>query len=334
MCIAILVKEGASVPMEYLIEGQRMNPDGCGLGWVENEQLWYYKTMDFNDWLEMYNNLIERCGNIQMLIHFRITSKGATTTEMCHPFIIDDDHILIHNGTISSINKALLVNGRSDTAVFAEEILSKLDKGWENNPTMIHILEEYIGYSKVVIMDRFNNITFLNERSGHWLDDVWYSNKSYIPVVKMFKKSDNYAFDNYDEWYTGYNKVAMNIKTRYEQCSSCKKTYDYLEMKWLDKKLLCKKCATKTKVTNTKKDSSDLILEAHLAMGTYDSTREKIKIYKMEACSVCDVNFFIDELYNIWVESNIQEFNNILCVCQTCFVDLYIDDDTISLEVL
>jgi hypothetical protein len=154
------------------------------MAWVENDCVQIFKTMDFNIFTEKYLEVILRCGNINMLIHFRITSRGVTNEEMCHPFMVGDNMAIIHNGTISNIKADETKNGDSDTKVLAEQILANLPEGWESNAATHRLLEEFIGWSKICILTDEDKVYILNESSGFWAEDIWYSNRSYVSYTR------------------------------------------------------------------------------------------------------------------------------------------------------
>jgi hypothetical protein len=52
---------------------------------------------------------------------------------------------------------------------------------------MQEMMGSYIGWSKLVFMDNQENVAIVNEKSGEWNSDCWFSNKSYIPVVEKPK---------------------------------------------------------------------------------------------------------------------------------------------------
>jgi hypothetical protein len=99
---------------------------------------------------------------------------------------VDDKHAIIHNGTITKI-KIAKDDRRSDTKIFATEYLANLPEGWEHNGVIAELIEEFIGYSKVCMLSVDTGITIFNESMGHWLDGIWYSNKSYIKATYTYK---------------------------------------------------------------------------------------------------------------------------------------------------
>jgi hypothetical protein len=119
-----------------------------------------------------------------MAIHFRIKTHGDVDKDNCHPFLVNDNLGFIHNGTIKGYNNA---HQKSDTWQFNEDILQPFVSKWGKlalfDDPMKKLVEDYIGWSKLVFMDNENNFQIFNEDKGIWDDGVWYSNSSYKPYV-------------------------------------------------------------------------------------------------------------------------------------------------------
>ena len=180
MCIAIVKAKGITIPEEHLKNGWTNNDDGAGFACVdENGNFLIHKSMTWEGFIGKYNEAVEKYGDTSdFLIHFRITSKGATTLENCHPFQVDGDRVIIHNGTMSNISIAK-DDPRSDTKIFAEDFLPTLPENWEDNEVIKYFMESFIGYSKVCMLHRTKGIYIFNEGKGVFVGGHWYSNESY-----------------------------------------------------------------------------------------------------------------------------------------------------------
>lgn len=106
------------------------------------------------------------------LIHFRITTRGDTSVENCHPFALDNG-ALIHNGTMSGLGK--IGTGPSDTQLFAGMIRDLTD---EQLIRMQPIFEEFLEYNKVAVLMPERFIIF-NQKDWIVEDDIHYSNDGY-----------------------------------------------------------------------------------------------------------------------------------------------------------
>lgn len=237
MCLAIFKPTGNPISIDNLKRGWEANDDGAGYCYLnENNDIVIERFMSWELFEQSYTKDVEQYGNESpFLIHFRITSKGSTSLDNCHPFKVNDDMAIIHNGTITNIDIDKL-DKRSDTRIFAEEYLPSIGEAILDNALLFEITEGFIGYSKVCILHRERGVFILNEEMGHWNDEdgCWYSNKSYeikksytyVPpkdnityLPKRKESADSYLdvwdYENY------YDEDFYKVK-----CEDCKKLVD------------------------------------------------------------------------------------------------------------
>jgi hypothetical protein len=168
----------------------------------------------------------------QALIHFRIKTHGVVDATNCHPFMITNNFAFIHNGTISGHGTPQL----SDTYMFNEDILKPMvaQHGikmlWQ--PYTKALIEEYIGWSKLIFLDSKGNFNIYNEAKGEWSDGVWYSNASYKPKV-THKSYGGYVANHSSQIVTPEKDVTINnSQTYYLKRKDGKHIYigDYVEI--------------------------------------------------------------------------------------------------------
>ena len=176
MCIAIMKSANKKISKSTLRRCYDANPDGAGFMYAEDKQLVVNKGyFTFKEFYKEY----KPHGDKQVLIHFRIKTHGPIDKDNCHPFLVNSGLGFIHNGIISGYGS----NTKSDTIEFNESILQKIVSKHGNNSLfddpMVELIENVIGYSKLVFLDRHGNYTIMNEKKGNWNDGVWYSNMSW-----------------------------------------------------------------------------------------------------------------------------------------------------------
>ena len=176
MCIAIYKPEDQVISKAALKRCFEANPDGAGFMFAEDNKLHIHKGyFKFKTFYKAYKDHETK----QALVHFRIKTHGKTDKTNCHPFLVNDGLGFIHNGIISGYGDDKL----SDTIQFNNAILKKIVKkhgsmGLFDDP-MQELIENVIGYSKLVFLDKKGNFNIMNEDKGHWYNKVWYSNDSY-----------------------------------------------------------------------------------------------------------------------------------------------------------
>lgn len=187
MCIAIYIPAGEDVKDEALIEAQKSNPHGNGLVFLNQKtgKLNIYRDMKFDRFMEKFRRLQKENPESNFIVHLRKKTHGEATIENCHPFKVNNGCVFVHNGQIHP-EKPADVNGElSDTRLFNENVLKKLPQGWQHNPGIVRLIEDYIGASRLAVMDSKGEVVLFNETAAgsagpaHWADGVWYSNEYY-----------------------------------------------------------------------------------------------------------------------------------------------------------
>lgn len=199
MCVIALVPAGEELTKDQFKAMWDTNPDGGGFGWCDRHDQWRIKTfMDFSEMWNAYKGTIQGYRDRDFLVHFRIGTHGFKDLSNVHPFRVDHNTIMAHNGVISCVPD--YQDGRSDTRVFVEDTLPRLPKGWLDVPELRWLVEEAIGSSKLVFLTNDPTLSaqtyIFNKRAGTELENgIWVSNKlwekkqtSYQSKVVAFNK--------------------------------------------------------------------------------------------------------------------------------------------------
>ena len=257
MCIIAAVRPGLKLDKETFDRCWNKNPDGFGMAYLFNGELRIKKTMRKDKAWNIYNGVTNMTQDTWMILHFRIGTHGTKDLTNCHPFRVHDGLVFCHNGVIRQIPDCpdRLLN---DTQMFNNLILRHLPKDfykWEHYKMLI---EEYIGYSKLVFLDTDNQVYIYNENKGEWHDGIWFSNSGYKEIpkyvpVKVKDWDDNKdwrkrASDRYDAMYPyQYSATKINNdRIELTQCEYCcchksrGKTYDNVGF-------LCEECINELK---------------------------------------------------------------------------------------
>lgn len=195
MCIIIVNKKG-TLPFSYIEESYAANPDGTGIAYSENNKLKVVKFDIHATDEEIYRAYlkIRKSTDLPILLHFRIGTSGPKNLSSVHPFFVNQNLLLAHNGIIRGLGNAKM----SDTKEFVNLIQQAFDDNFLSNKAVMRILESMTDGSKVVFMDNTGKITFLHEEAGHWQAGSWFSNYSYIR--RKYSVPDIYNSD----WYKKY----------------------------------------------------------------------------------------------------------------------------------
>ncbi|MGI9571739.1 MAG: class II glutamine amidotransferase [Candidatus Actinomarinaceae bacterium] len=229
MCLAILQKQGASkISDAQITNAFKNNNDGCGISYIYQNQIKVHKIMNINECVSIYNQIHKNHSKTSnIMLHFRIGTHGVNSKYNVHPFWVNNDLIFCHNGIINNVDNC---NKRSDTRVFNDVVLKSLPNRFIHNASIIKMMSDFIGHSKLIFLNSNNQFKIVNEKMGHWIGKTWFSNSSYKPNKFDFGgyssranfNQCNFNFDDDD----GVEYVAPKIKlkqTRYinRKCEKC-----------------------------------------------------------------------------------------------------------------
>lgn len=194
MCIAILKTKDGNITDEQLLNCFDNNPDGAGLAYTKDNKIFIVKGIfDAKQFVEEYHKAVAEADGA-MLVHCRIGTSGFKDYTNCHPHVVSDECVMIHNGILSiNVPKDSKV---SDTVLYVEQYLKPLPKDFMLNDGIMSLITDHIGAgNKFVFLNNHGDYSIANEKAGHWKNGVWFSNYSY----------EAYSF--YTKGYKGKSKV-------------------------------------------------------------------------------------------------------------------------------
>jgi len=181
MCLLIYSAPNTTIPTSHLREAAINNPDGFGFAIRTRKGIITHRSMDIDDVIERWDFERARHSRSHAMFHLRITTHGGTNIDNCHPFEVERGVVLGHNGMLPIEEK----DGMSDTRQFATEWLPTMGVEVLDDPKEFSDIEHFARGSKMVILSNSDKLSspvyIVNEKDGHWLDGVWYSNSSYKP---------------------------------------------------------------------------------------------------------------------------------------------------------
>jgi glutamine amidotransferase len=195
MCLAAFHSKGYSMTEEEFDNASSSNSDGVGFAYYSHKNnIVIEKGTNRFEMKEKYLARVEKHGERSpFMVHFRLATHGSVCDNNCHPFRINENDVMIHNGILPVVYAK--GEKRTDTQVFADEYLAKLPENWFDDDYMFDMVEEYCSGSKLVIMT--NNpkakygVYIVNAKDGSWESENnrWFSNSSH---------KDNWL--NYKNW--------------------------------------------------------------------------------------------------------------------------------------
>ena len=220
MCIAILNNRN-TISKKTLKTCHQNNPDGMGMAWVQAGEIKYFKELDsFKVFYSKYRKVRESTRG-PILLHFRISTGGLLDLNNCHPFKINKTCAFMHNGVIPDYSG--YQDNFTDTVHFNAEVLQQFEDPFRavQQPGIKRLIQDVIGYSKLVFLNHVGETFIINADLGHWIGENWYSNKSYLPKPKPIYKNygwgKDYAGDYSPVGYIGsYKKEPKKAPSYWE----------------------------------------------------------------------------------------------------------------------
>lgn len=281
MCLLIATTGSSRPSKKALRRAAKNNPDGFGFAVIGDGKIHTYRSMDINSTISEYFTAREEYPNSPSIFHLRITTHGATNVDNCHPFRVNDDVVLGHNGMLPIKEE----DGKSDTRIFAEDWLPEFD--------LVELLDTESGFKELENFATGSKLAFLNtsdllrhslyivnEHLGHWNEGVWYSNASYKKSYGYsyykpsystyagikFTPSDDFRFDDelWDDERLSGDEVWSEEENKWIPLEHADEDYDFV--KWV-----CRTCGNQ-QMFDLNTDTADLCEECGTCWYCFDTT--------------------------------------------------------------
>lgn len=177
---------GANIPSAVIETALRRHPDGFGVAYradgdLVTERFGPREAKRFRKALKR----IDRQHGGEYVAHFRFATHGPKDAAHAHPYEythpVDGRVLVFHNGVIDIATTPQ----ESDTQVFVRDVLADLPSRWWERPSLLYLVTEAIGYSKLTIMTREATYNLHADR-GDWDGGLWYSS-SHKPTSYTYK---------------------------------------------------------------------------------------------------------------------------------------------------
>jgi len=196
MCMLCVVPPGVMPDKEKLEASALNNPHGFGFSIVipEENRILRERTMDADESIARFIKMKKKYTTGWSMWHARYATHGSRNVVNCHPFLVGNDEKthLGHNGVLDI--KIPAKDDRSDTRVFADDLLPAIGGvAALDNPLIWDMLEDYTSGSKICVLTvdpvAQYQMYVLNAHLG--TEDkhgVWWSNNScYLTPMSSYK---------------------------------------------------------------------------------------------------------------------------------------------------
>lgn len=189
-------------PSEEIVDAcWKANDDGGGLMYPipKNKAV---KVDKGHMTLASFKEAISKVPNdVPLVLHFRIGTAGGNIPALTHPFTVTNDCAIAHNGILAIRPHAA---AESDTSTFVTCVLRHLPRGWQLNPGIMYLVEEFASPgNKFAIMDASGTITRTNESAWNEHEGMHFSNHGWrtkTPIVLPSYSLSRYGSGDGSEW--------------------------------------------------------------------------------------------------------------------------------------
>lgn len=101
MCVIIVKDNDKTIESRILVQSSIINPDGLGVIWLDDWTIDRYESNEY----EVLNT------NRPFIAHFRYATVGKVCIENTHPFTINDQELLMQNGSLKGLGSKDMVDG-------------------------------------------------------------------------------------------------------------------------------------------------------------------------------------------------------------------------------
>lgn len=225
MCVCVYRSSNGKVSIDRLHEAYSANPDGCGLMWAHDDELFVVKGhYSFDDFLHFYRDVKEPC-----VLHFRTASSGKISDDASHPLFVNENLAFVENGNLPEYSNGFREweDDLTDVQRFNNLFLKLLPKNFLYRSDTMQAIESYCKNRmvKMIFMDNLGKVKIVNEEAGEWRDGCWFSNGG-IENYVGYGYSGAYEYKAGEtRHFGGLESVQMfdaKDRKKYKQCQTCR----------------------------------------------------------------------------------------------------------------
>lgn len=259
------------------------NSHGAGFVYLNQEGNFVeFKSMEFPDFRKNFEKEHKTHGKYSpFLVHFRLASHGTKDISNVHPFKVNSNLYMAHNGVLNDVVYKIVdgkPDSRSDTKTFVEDYLATLPQNFINNWATRSLINKFIGsFNKLLFLNKAGEFTIFNESAGVKNDDRWFSN-SFFQCERPQKVTYDSSKTGGVISYTGNYGSIKGSSVKHPFCKYCGTKLLIEPNKWYKSEMYCVACDDilmdlKKKLNETEyytKKIMDEVSYAHFA-STYDA---------------------------------------------------------------
>ncbi len=194
MCIIAVVPKEKRLVDEVLHNCWTLNSQGAGFAYAKDGKIHVVKELASRNKFEyLYKKHQELAPESTFVLHWRVRTHGTVSLENVHPFWVNKDLVMFHNGTITNMPDD---KQRSDSNLFNRLVLQRLPAGWKHSKAILHLLQDRINGSRMAFLSSTGHVIVLNKQAwNESTDGIMFSNDGWKGSWLHRSKSDLYVLD-------------------------------------------------------------------------------------------------------------------------------------------
>ena len=157
-----------------LLDVFESNRDGLGVMYAKGGKLHVAKYLPKTEDDVVKAIMALPQSDVEVSLHFRMRTHGDVNTDNCHPYKVNKDSWLMHNGILQTGNAA--DKSKSDTWHFVKDYLAGLGNDALHDKGFVKMVERFIGNNRFSIVSRDGRMSLFNEDQGVHHEGLWFSN--------------------------------------------------------------------------------------------------------------------------------------------------------------
>lgn len=172
MCVIVHQPNGAHLSKNLARELWQTNPDGGGFAFLDNDKnLVVEKFMKFSSFWSKFETMRSTFPARDFMLHMRIATHGSVSINNVHPFQLNEHTMMAHNGILHEVTDDLDADpndDRTDSEYFIQEVLKDLPRTWLDNKYLRAMMDEWIGWSRLMFITNDPLLEHTVYRIGNW----------------------------------------------------------------------------------------------------------------------------------------------------------------------
>lgn len=194
MCIIAVQPPKLELRQEVLDNCWAGNDDGAGFAYAKDGNIIVIKELENKEKFEtLYRSHRAKSPNAVFVLHWRVRTHGKVNRTNIHPFFVNKDVVMFHNGTISDMPHS---EDYSDSYLFAKTVLSGLPHKFYSNETILRMIHKWASPSRIALLTSSGKVFFTSMNGWEKDGDFFFSNNGWKGWIYRTGRKGRQVFES------------------------------------------------------------------------------------------------------------------------------------------